>query len=583
MGCGTCGKIDATGVSPGCGNNGSCSTGGCNKFNVFNWLSDMPFAAQQDAFKIVEVSFKNGGRKGFFSNANNLDCHTGDMVVVEGSSGGFDIGKISLSGELVRLQMKKRRVPEDAEVPHLIRIASERDLDRLVELREMEYNTMLLSRVIALDLGLKMKIGDVEYQGDGRKATFYYTADDRVDFRELIRTFAREFKVKIEMRQIGARQEAARIGGIGSCGRELCCTTWLTTFKSVSTVAARYQNLAINQSKLSGQCGRLKCCLNYELDTYLDALQDFPKGADYLKMKDGKARLVKKDIFKRVLWYGVEGGGALIPLSVEQVKLVQEMNQAGDFPESLGGFARKQKFAVKEISFEDGVGATDLDELNRKLKREKRKRRKKERSRRRREESKTKSTTSSPTKKDTTDTRKNTGTDKSGVKNPTNRKTPSTARKNKPNPNPKGSPSKGNSGSASNNTAKKTGDKPNTPTNNRSKNQNSPAKGGQNNAPKSGSTKNNKQNKPNSPHKNSTNKPKNNQSNHKPNTPKEKGDGNNKGNTSPVNQQKNQSPQQPSNKPKRNRHRSNNKPKPNTDKNTPPSDKQNKPDTPKKE
>ena len=242
--------------------------------NTFDWLSVMD-VEDPEPFDIVEVSFKNGARKSFYKNPESLDIITGDNVVVETGTG-YDIGRITLSGDLVRLQMKKKNVDEDAVLHAVLRRANDRDMERLEEARSMEKHTMIRSRVIARTLGLEMKIGDVEYQGDKRKATFFYTADGRVDFRELIRHYAKEFRVKIEMRQIGARQESARIGGLGSCGRELCCSTWLTDFKSVSTAAARYQNLAINQAKLSGQCGRLKCCLNYELDTYLDALEHFP-------------------------------------------------------------------------------------------------------------------------------------------------------------------------------------------------------------------------------------------------------------------------------------------------------------------
>ena len=265
--------------------------------NTYDWLATKDIRDNDD-FDIVEVSFKNGSRKSFYHNPSHTRAIIGDMVVVEASNG-YDIGRISLTGELVRLQMKKKKTSEDVILQSVIRVANERDLERLEEARSLEMRTMVRSRAIAKTLELEMKIGDVEYQGDKRKATFYYTAEGRVDFRELIRHFAKEFKVKIEMRQIGARQESARIGGVGSCGRELCCSTWLTDFKSVSTAAARYQNLAINQSKLSGQCGRLKCCLNYELDTYMDALTHFPKNAEKLKTEVGLASLWLKPIFSK--------------------------------------------------------------------------------------------------------------------------------------------------------------------------------------------------------------------------------------------------------------------------------------------
>jgi len=258
---------------------------------------------------------------------------------------------------LVRLQMKKKRVKFNSVTHKVLRIANERDMEKLVEARDLENATRVRARVIARTLGLEMKIGDVEYQGDKRKATFYYTADGRVDFRELIRQFAKEFRIKIEMRQIGARQESARIGGIGSCGRELCCSTWLTDFKSVSTAAARYQNLAINQAKLSGQCGRLKCCLNFELDTYLDALEDFPKHVDKLKTKSGLAVLIKTDIFKRIMYYShdVRGTRKIHQLSVERVKEIQRMNKRGEFPETLVDLAAMAEAAAEadELPEED--------------------------------------------------------------------------------------------------------------------------------------------------------------------------------------------------------------------------------------
>lgn len=338
MGCascsaGGCGVKTADGkMNSGCKGEGSC---GCNKKNTYDWLSDIELP-QYNAFDVVEVSFKNGARKGFYVNQEFSRAETGDNVVVE-SGTGYDVGTITLSGELVRLQMKKKKVATTAVLPNIIRRCNERDFEKLQEARELEKHTMVRARAIARSLNLDMKIGDVEYQGDKRKATFYYTADGRVDFRELIKLFAKEFKVKIEMRQIGARQESARIGGLGSCGRELCCSTWLTDFKSVSTAAARYQNLAINQSKLSGQCGRLKCCLNYELDSYMDALTDFPKKADILITEAGRATLVKTDIFKRTMYYAYRGSknNKFYPLDVERVKAILEMNAIGKKPVEL--------------------------------------------------------------------------------------------------------------------------------------------------------------------------------------------------------------------------------------------------------
>ncbi len=343
--------------------------------NTYDWLSNMDID-DAEQFDIVEVSFKNGARKGFYRQHEFVRTVTGDWVVVETGTG-FDIGKISLSGELVRLQMKKKRVNEESVMHSILRRANERDLERLQEGRDMEMETMVRARAIARTLGLEMKIGDVEYQGDLRKATFYYTADGRVDFRELIRHYAREFRVKIEMRQIGARQESARIGGIGSCGRELCCSTWLTDFKSVSTSAARYQNLAINQAKLSGQCGRLKCCLNYELDTYLDALENFPEKAEKLDTQAGKAVLIKTDIFKGLMYYAMEqdrGRGKIYALNLEKVKEIKALNEKGEKPADLGPTIAMLAVMDEDgadMDFEDVTGAIELPEEKRKKKRKK--------------------------------------------------------------------------------------------------------------------------------------------------------------------------------------------------------------------
>jgi len=287
-------------------------------------------------FDVVEVSFKNGSHKEFYNNPPHTRVMTGDNVLVECGSGGYDLGVVTLSGELVRLQMKRKKVRSDAKLLTVIRKAHERDMERLDEVRQQERDIMIRARAISRTLDLNMKIGDVEFQGDGRKCTFYYTADGRVDFRELIRHFAREFKVKIEMRQIGARQESARIGGIGNCGRELCCSTWLSEFKSVNTAAARYQNLAINQTKLSGMCGRLKCCLNYELDTYVEALDDFPDKAEKFKTTQGLAILIKTDVFKRLMFYTyADNRGKFYALHVDQVWEVLDIIKKGELPSSL--------------------------------------------------------------------------------------------------------------------------------------------------------------------------------------------------------------------------------------------------------
>ena len=286
-----------------------------------------------DRFNSVEVRFKNG-RKDFFRNNNHLDLYPGDAVVVDVPNG-HHIGYISLQGELVRLQMKKKGVQGDDDIRGIYRLASDKDLEKFESVEKRENPTLFRTREIISDLNLGMKLTDVEYQADNTKATFYYSADDRVDFRELIKILASEFKIRVEMRQISLRQEAGRLGGIGSCGRELCCSTWLSEFKSVSTSAARYQNLSLNPSKLSGQCGRLKCCLNYELETYLDALKDIPDVEDGLLTDKGQAKLQKTDIFRKILWFGYEGENAWIPVPANRVAIVKEMNEKGEKPDTL--------------------------------------------------------------------------------------------------------------------------------------------------------------------------------------------------------------------------------------------------------
>lgn len=375
MACAGCDVKLKDGTPIGCRNNGNCSTGGCNRLNTYDWLTALDIQ-DVEPFYVVEVSFKNGARKGFYYNQPYTRATTGDLVAVE-TNAGFDIGRITLSGELVRTQMRKKRVPEDGYFPKVLRKANEKDLKKLEEARGREKDVMVRARAIARTLKLNMKIGDVEFQGDGRKATFYYTADGRVDFRELIKHFAKEFKVKIEMRQIGARQESARIGGLGPCGRELCCSTWLTSYRTVSTAAARYQNLAINQAKLSGQCGRLKCCLNYELDTYMEALSNFPEDAEKLQTKQGTAVLVKTDIFKGLMYYTYEKGvnrGRLFTLDLEKVRSVREMNKKGELPEDLAELHVDLTPLPDEPEhdFEDVTGVIELPPEERKRRRNKR-------------------------------------------------------------------------------------------------------------------------------------------------------------------------------------------------------------------
>ncbi len=337
MGCGSgaCGTKKDGSAPGGCQSHGNCSTGGCNRMNVHDWLANLPFADPESNCRIVEVSFNNGSRKDFFKNSTQYYFEKGDMIAVEGLNG-YDVGMINLTGELVRLQMKKRSVDEQSpDIKKILRRANDFDLAKLKESKAREAQFLIRSRAMARQLNLQLKMAEVEIQADGRKATFFYIADDRVDFRELIKLYAGEFKVKVEMRQIGARQEAGKVGGIGSCGRELCCSSWLTDFKSVNTNAARYQNLSINQTKLSGQCGRLKCCLNYELDTYMDALQFFPEDADMLEMEKSRAFLVKKDIFKNLMWYTLPDSNKQYPLTIERVKKIKDLNRQGVRPTDL--------------------------------------------------------------------------------------------------------------------------------------------------------------------------------------------------------------------------------------------------------
>lgn len=369
MGCSSCGT---TGTKvKGCKSNGGCSSGGCNRMNAYDWLANLPFSDPESGCRVVEVSFNNGSRKDFFINNTLQVFEKGDVISVEGVSG-FDVGVVNLTGEIVRLQMKKKGVREnDPEMKKILRKSTDRDLELMNTNKAREKDAVIQSRAIAKQLNLDMKISQVEIQADGRKATFFYIADERVDFRELIKVYAKEFKVKVEMRQIGARQEAGKVGGIGSCGRELCCSSWLTDFKSVNTAAARYQNLSINQAKLSGQCGRLKCCLNYELDTYLDALQHFPE-ADTLKVQKGTAYLIKKDIFKNLMWYVLPDSNKQYPVSIDTVKKIQQQNHKGIFPEVLEtAEVISSKPKETEPEYADLVGQISLSTLDRSEKKKK--------------------------------------------------------------------------------------------------------------------------------------------------------------------------------------------------------------------
>ncbi|MBZ9630911.1 hypothetical protein LB465_08975 [Salegentibacter sp. LM13S] len=379
MACSSCSTKDGT--PKGCKSNGTCGTDSCNKLSVFDWLANMSMPNGIEPFNYVEVRFKNG-RKHFFKNVENLSLSMGDAVAVEASPG-HDVGMVSLTGELVRVQMKKKKVkPDSEEVLKIYRKATQKDLDVWEEVRSKEEAIKKRAREIAIRLNLSMKISDIEFQGDASKATFYYTADDRVDFRQLIKEFAREFNTRIEMRQIGLRQEAARLGGIGSCGRELCCSTWLTDFRSVSTSAARYQQLSLNPQKLAGQCGKLKCCLNYELDSYLEALKTFPRTDTKLFTKKGTAVCQKIDIFKGVLWYAYEGEWMnWHQLTAEQANKIIASNRKKEDVASLEEFEVQLQLEEKR-DFNNVVGQDSLTRFdkpkgqNKKSKSKKRRKRK---------------------------------------------------------------------------------------------------------------------------------------------------------------------------------------------------------------
>ena len=358
MGCTSC-SSGVDGQPKGCKNNGTCGSDGCNKLTVFDWLSNMALPGDKKPFIGVEIRFKNG-RKHFYKNSENLSLSMGDVVATEAMSG-HDIGIVTLTGELVKVQMKKKKQSEKIEeLPKIYRKATQKDIDIWQTVRAKEPEIQKRSREIAIHLGLKMKISDIEYQGDGSKTTFYYTAEERVDFRQLIRDFASAFSTRVEMKQVGFRQEAARLGGIGSCGRELCCSTWLTDFRSVKTSAARYQQLSLNPQKLAGQCGKLKCCLNYELDTYLDALKDIPKNDIKLITEKGIAVCQKTDIFKRILWYGYEKQGMnWHQVSVDKANEIIALNKKGEKVSCLEDFEEAERVSESKI-FENAVGQDSL-------------------------------------------------------------------------------------------------------------------------------------------------------------------------------------------------------------------------------
>ena len=379
MGCSSC-SSSKDGQPKGCRNNGTCGTDGCNKLTVFDWLSNMKLPGDQKPFDMVEVRFKNS-RKEFYRNAEGLPLQVGDLVATQAKSG-HDLGMVTLTGELVRIQMKKKKTdPEDKGLFKIYRKASSRDTEVWEKCRNREEEIKKRAREIAISLGLEMKISDVEFQGDGSKATFYYTAEDRVDFRQLIKDMAKAFGIRIEMRQIGYRQEAQRLGGIGSCGRELCCSTWLSDFRSVSTASARYQQLALNPQKLAGQCGKLKCCLNYELDTYLEALKDFPPQDAKLKTEKGIAFCQKADIFKETLWFSYKNDSAnWYALSKDQVLEILEANKKNETVVSLEEFVMDNEPGQKPV-FENVVGQDSLNRFDKPKKRNRKRKGRKPRQR----------------------------------------------------------------------------------------------------------------------------------------------------------------------------------------------------------
>lgn len=373
MGCGQCssggcGSIKTLTIGdkpndksvPGC-SSGGCSSGGCTKLNTFDWLSNMDVPMSMK-YNVVEVKFK-GGRKEYFRNAKSLELHTGDFVVCD-MPNGYHIGTVSLQGELVRLQMIKKGIADNDALAVILRVANEKELEKHQVAINRDINTMYRTREICKQLNLNLKLSDVEYQSDNTKATFYYSADDRVDFRELIKLLAGEFKIRIEMRQISLRQEASRIGGIGSCGRELCCSTWLTDFKAIPTAAARYQNLSLNPAKLSGQCGRLKCCLNYELETYIDAIKGIPSVEKPLLTEKGPAAIQKTDIFRRIMWFSYPNDSNWHAVPCETVGQIQKMNAEGIKPMSLEDLVQLADMPVEKATINNDLARLDQKYLS---------------------------------------------------------------------------------------------------------------------------------------------------------------------------------------------------------------------------
>ena len=364
----SCSSGCSSGLPQGCGNNGSCGINSdCGKLKVMDWLGNMTLPDGQNAFVGVEIRFKNS-RKEFFKSTLREPLQVGDIVVVDAQHG-YDVGTVSMTGELVRIQMEhKLKSSNTSDLKAVLRKAKPIDLQRWKEARDMEHSTMHKARTIAIGLGLNMKLSDVEFQGDKAKAIFYYTAEARVDFRELIKVLAETFKVRIEMKQIGLRHEASRLGGIGSCGRELCCSTWLTDFRTVATSAARYQQLSLNPQKLAGQCGKLKCCLNFELDGYMEAMRDFPE-LEHKKLNTlkGDAVLQKIDLFKRIMWFSYRNEPeVLIPMTVEKVREHQKMCANGQIPETLSPSVTEPKSSprIPEAEFKNTSGEESLNRFD---------------------------------------------------------------------------------------------------------------------------------------------------------------------------------------------------------------------------
>lgn len=364
MGCATCSN-NGNGQPRGCQSNGTCGTDSCNKMTVFDWLSNMRLPDHHSVCPFVEVRFKNS-RKGFYHLPKNQTLQVGDLVTTEVERG-YDLGMVTLTGELVRMQMKRKKVaPESESIGNIIRKATPTEIETWIHARNREKEVQKRTRELAIALNLEMKLSDVEFQGDGKKATFYYTADSRVDFRQLIKDMAQAFSIRIEMRQIGLRQEASRLGGIGSCGRELCCSTWLSDFRTVSTGAARYQQLSLNPQKLAGQCGKLKCCLNYELDAYRTALKDFPRTEIKLQTEKGVGICQKIDIFKGVMWYTYKNEWMTWhKLRVENVKVIIEKNQANIPVTSLEEYEENTAVKPETALLENVVGQDSLNRFDR--------------------------------------------------------------------------------------------------------------------------------------------------------------------------------------------------------------------------